>query len=444
MASPVETSTLRKLNTRLILFLFILYFFSWIDRANVGIAALRMNQDLKFSATVYGLGAGLFFLSYALFEIPSNLIMNRVGARLWLARIMVTWGIISSCFIFVHGQTSFYVLRFLLGAAEAGFVPGVVFYLTFWFPPEYRAKSYARFLSAAMLALVTMGPISGWLMTTMNGLAGLAGWRWMFLLEGAPSVILGIVTVFYLKDRPKDAAWLTAEEKAWLTSALEEGRRNAPPKEHHSVSAFVSDPRLWALTITYFFWTLGGYGIMFWLPTILKSVGHLSATQIGLLFSLPFICAFLGMYVIAPHSDRTGERKFHMVVSMLVATVFLGASVYVPPVLALIFICIASFAIWGMQPIFWTLPPAYLGGASGAAGIALINSFGGIGGFAGPSVVGWIKDLTGRFSLAVLAMALSFLVTACMIAALKVQRTGGTAPSGATQKEQMSAGAGRP
>jgi D-galactonate transporter len=443
MASPLETSTLHKLNTRLILFLFILYFFSWIDRANVGIAALRMNQDLKFSATVYGLGAGLFFLSYALFEIPSNLIMNRVGARLWLARIMVTWGIISSCFIFVHGQTSFYVLRFLLGAAEAGFVPGVVFYLTFWFPPEHRAKSYARFLSAAMLALVTMGPISGWLMTITNGLAGLAGWRWMFLLEGGPSVILGIITVFYLKDRPADAAWLTAEEKAWLTSALEEGRRNAPPKEHHSVSAFVTDPRLWALTIIYFFWTLGGYGIMFWLPTILKSVGHLSTTQIGLLFSLPFICAFLGMYVIAPHSDRTGERKFHMVVSMLVAAIFLGASVYVPPVLALIFICVASFTIWGMQPIFWTLPPAYLGGASGAAGIALINSFGGIGGFAGPSVVGWIKDLTGRFSLAVLAMALSFLVTACMIAALKVQRSDGAASSGVTQKEQMAASAGR-
>jgi len=438
MASPVEISTVRKLNLRLVFFLCFLHFFSWLDRANVGFAATRMNHDLKFSATVYGLGAGLFFIGYALFGVPSNLILVRVGARRWLASIMISWGIISACFTFVQGQTSFYVLRFLLGVAEAGLVPGILYYVTFWFPPAHRAKLVARVHSASMFALITMGPVTSWLMTAADGVAGIAGWRWMFLLEGIPSSILGIVTLFYLKDRPGDAAWLAPEEKAWLIESLEEGRRNAPPKQYQSVRAFISDPRLCALAVIYLFWNLGGYGIMFWLPTILKSVGKISTMQIGFLFSVPFVFAFLGLWIVPPHSDRTGERKYHMVVCNLIAFVGLGASALLgSPVLAFVFICIACFNIWGMQPIFWTLPQAFLGGVSGAVGIAFINSVGNIGGFVGPSVVGIIKDATGRFPPAVVGMALAFLISACVIGVLKVPRVTGTAPRGPSQKEAV-------
>jgi len=425
--SLVERKTIQKLTRRLIYFLGALYFMSFVDRANIGFAALRMNVDLKFSATVYGLGAGLFFLAYAIFEIPSNLILHRVGARTWIARIMVTWGIVSACFAFIQGAHSFYVLRFLLGAAEAGFVPGIIYFLSLWFPSERRAKAFAIAMSFPMIALIVMGPISTWLMAMTGGLFGISGWRWMFFLEGLPAAILGVVTFFYLKDQPEDASWLTAEEKKWLCGALEEGRRSGSAVEHHSVGAFFSDSRLWVLTILYFLWAYGGYGIMFWLPLILKSVGKYSNVQIGLLYSLPFLCGFICILLIGPHSDRTGERKWHIIICSLCAFISLGASAFVPsPILAFILICIAAGAIWGMQPVFWTLPADYLSGRTAAAGIALVNAAAGVGGFVGPFIVGWVKDKTGHFEVGVMILAAAFLAMACIVMAMKIKRSVGT------------------
>ena len=422
----MERRTIQKLTRRLVYLLSISFFMCFIDRANIGIAALRMNTDLKFSATVYGLGAGLFFIAYAVFEIPSNLILHRVGARRWLARIMVTWGIISACFSFVQGPHSFYILRFLLGAAEAGFLPGVVYYLTLWFPSQHRIRPFSIFLAFPMLALIFMGPVSSWLMGVSHGLGGISGWRWMFLIEGVPTVILGIIIFFYLEDRPENAGWITAEEKSWLRDALEESRRKAPPVEHRSVGSFVSDSRIWILTFIYFLWCYGGYGIMFWLPLIMKSVGKYSNMQVGLLYSIPFICGFICIMTIGPHSDRTGERKWHIIICSLCAFVSLTASAFVAsPILAFILICISAGSIWGMQPVFWALPVDYLGGKTAAAGIAMVNCVAGVGGFLGPYVVGWIKDATGKFAPAMVALATGYLVMAVVVMVIKVPRVAG-------------------
>jgi len=424
MSLSVEAVTLRKMGNRFTYFLGILYLFSWIDRANVGIAALNMNADLKLSATMYGLGAGLFFAGYAFFEIPSNILLHKVGARRWIARIMVTWGIISTCFAFVRGPHGYYTLRFLLGVAEAGFFPGIMYYLTLWFPARHRAKPYALFLSFSMVGVMVMGPLSTGLMQICAGWMGIAGWRWMFIFEGIPAVLLGVVALFYLTDYPHMAKWLKAEEKAWLEETLLAERRTMPPVEHHSVGAFFGDKRLWALALFYFFWNLGNLGIMFWLPTILKAVGNLSNLQVGFLYSCPFIAALIGMNAVRWYSDRTGKRKQILVVCSLAAFVFLGTSGFVAsPALSLLLMCLAAFNIWGLVPIFWTLPADYLGGVTAAAGIAFVSSWTGVGGFLGPYIVGLIKDATGKFPLAVLAMAVAFLIQSCIVMAMKVDRT---------------------
>jgi MFS family permease len=424
MSLSLEAVTLRKLGNRFTYFLGILYFFSWVNRASVGIAALRMNADLGLTATMYGLGAGLFFAGYAIFEIPSNILLHKVGARRWIARIMITWGIFSVGFGFVHGPWSYYALRFLLGVAEAGFFPGILYYLTLWFPAAHRTKPYALFLSFSMVGVMVMGPLSTWLMEACAGWLGISGWRWMFIIEGVPAVLLGFVTWFYLTDYPHMAKWLKAEEKTWLQETLEAERRAAPLVEHHSAGAFFGDKRLWALALFYFFWNLGNLGIMFWLPTILKAVGNLSNLQVGFLYSCPFIAALIGMNVVRWYSDRTGRRKQILVGCSLAAFVFLGASGYAAsPALSLLLMCLAAFNIWGLVPIFWTLPADYLGGVTAAAGIAFVSSWTGVGGFAGPYIVGLIKDATGKFSLAVLAMAVAFLIQGGIVMAMKIDRT---------------------
>ena len=423
MDVSLARTTIRKLNLRLVYFTSFLFFLAWLDRSNVGFAALRMSEDLKFSATVYGLGAGLFFVSYALFEVPSNLILYRVGARFWLARIMITWGIISVGFAFVQGETSFYILRFLLGVAEAGFFPGVVYYFAQWFPSEHRAKAYAILVATPMVALIVMGPVSGWLLSATDGLWGIAGWKWMFIIEGVPSIIFGIITVFYLTDRIEDATWLSGPEKSWLRNALEADKRVEPPVNFASMSAFLADGRVWVLTGIYFFWTLGGYGIIFWLPQIIKSVGGLSTVQIGFLFSIPFICALISMLIVSRHSDRTGERKMHIVVCALLGAVALAGSAYVAsPIIAFALICVSAIGNYGLQPIFWTLPTSYLGGKSAAAGIAFVNCAAGVGGFCGPYLVGWIKDATGSFAPALLALAVALLIIALLTLSIRIAR----------------------
>lgn len=361
MAVSAEASALRKIAIRLTSYLGFIYIIAVVDRSNVGIAALQMTPDLKLSAAAFGLGAGLFFLAYAIFEVPSNLALHKVGASLWIGRIMITWGIIASAIALIQGAHSFYVVRFLLGAAEAGFFPGVVYYMTLWYPAAYRAKSYALFMSFGVAAYVLVGPLSTWLMTLSNGLFGYAGWRWLFVLEGLPCVILGIFTVFYLTDYPEKAKWLTSEEKAWLENTLEAERLADPPMEHHSIVSFLKDKRVWLMSGVYLFWNLGNLGLLFWLPTILKSASKVWSNQtIGFLYSVPFICAFIGLHFMVWVAHRTGNRGGVLIFCSVVPFLALSVSAWVTsPILAYTMICIGTFCVWALLPIFWTLPAEY-------------------------------------------------------------------------------------
>lgn len=422
---PAKVRALRKITQRLTTFLSIIYVIAVVDRSNVGIAALQMNQDLKLSSAAFGLGAGLFFVGYAIFEIPSNLVLHRVGASLWIGRIMITWGIIACALGFTQGTYSFYALRFLLGAAEAGFLPGVVYYISLWYPALNRAKPYAIFLSCSVLGYVVVGPLSTWLMTIGGGIAGLAGWRWLFILEGAPAAIMGVVTVFYLTDYPEKAKWLKDDEKAWLRETLEAERRAEPPVEHRSVGSFLADKRLWLMVGAYFWWNLGNLGLLFWLPTILKSASKVWTNQtVGFLYSVPFICAFIGMHIMTWYTRRTGDRGSVLIFCSVVPFVALTISAFTAaPILAYSMICVAAFCIYALLPIFWTLPAEYLGGKTAAAGIAFISSWTGVGGLLGPWLVGLIKDATGKFSMAVFALAVAFLLQGCFVVAMRIKKT---------------------
>ena len=420
---PFGRAVMMKCTLRIVGFLSLLFFMAWVDRVNVGFAALQMNGDLGFSATVYGLGAGLFFVGYTIFEIPSNLVLNRVGARLWIARIMVTWGAISSCFAFIHGETSFYILRFLLGAAEAGFVPGVVLFLSQWFPPRNRARAFSLFFSCALVAPMIGGPISGWLMSSAHGVAGLAGWRFMFLVEGVPAVLLGVVTFFYLPDTPERASWLSKAECHWLRAQMQSDA-HSEMSNHVSVLQVVRDPRVWALFATYYFWAISGYGIIYWLPLILKSMGGLSNLEVGFLSAAPFAFGIAGLLVASFLSDRSGDRKTYLVWLSVLCGVALAASGFATSVWVLLgLICISAFGNWGAQAIFWTIPASYLKGTAAAAGIALINMAAGLGGFTGPYLVGWVKDTTGEFALALVALAVTSFILAGIVALLPIART---------------------
>lgn len=430
MAVSVESSALRKIAIRLTTYLSIIYIIAVVDRSNVGIAALQMTPDLKLTAAAFGLGAGLFFLAYAIFEIPSNLALHKVGASIWIGRIMITWGIVASAIGFVQGAHSFNILRFLLGAAEAGFFPGVVYYMTLWYPARYRAKPYALFMSFAVMAYVIVGPLSTWLMTISNGFLGFAGWRWLFVLEGVPCVVLGVVTIFYLKDYPKDAKWLTPEEKAWLVNSLEAERRAEPPVEHHSLSAFLSDKRVWIMAAVYFWWNLGNLGLLFWLPTLLKSASKVWSNQtIGFLYAVPYLFAFVGMHIMVWITRRTGDRKSVLLFCSVVPFLALTVSAWcTSKTLSYSMICVSAFCIYALLPIFWTLPAEYLGGKTAAGGIAFISSTTGIGGLLGPWLVGLIKDATGKFPWAIETLAIAFLLQGVFILAMTIKkRKAGTA-----------------
>jgi D-galactonate transporter len=422
---------------RIVGFLSVLFFMAWIDRVNVGFAALQMNGDLGFSATVYGLGAGLFFVGYTIFEVPSNLVLSQVGARLWIARIMVTWGIISSCFAFIHGETSFYILRFLLGAAEAGFVPGVVLFLSQWFPRQNRARAFSIFFSCALLAPMVGGPLSGWLMSSAHGIGGFPGWRFMFLVEGVPAVILGVITVFYLPDTPERASWLTADERLWIRSQFEEEAGGKADIAHGSALHVFRDPMLWAFMATYYFWAISGYGIIYWLPIILKSMGSLSNLAVGCLSALPFVFGIAGLLLASYLSDRSGDRKSYLVVLSIIGGAALAASGFTSSIgVALGLICVSAFGIWGAQAIFWTIPAAYLKHGAAAAGIAMVNMAAGLGGFTGPYLVGWVKDTTGEFSLSLVALAATSFIMAGIVMVLPIARSARRSPG----RVQLSAG----
>ena len=405
MPDPIAESALRKVRWRLIPFLFLLYVIAYLDRVNVGFAAIDMNRDLGFSALVYGLGSGIFFFSYAVLEVPSNLVLERVGARRWIARIMLTWGVLSVAMMFVNSPARFYAIRFLLGAAEAGFFPGVIFYLTQWFPARDRAQALALFMTATAMAFVIGAPLSSALLQ-LDGALGLRGWQWLFLLEGLPGIVLAPVVLRHLVDRPADATWLTDAERSWLTATMAAEQRDAP-HAHVTLRAALTSGRLWILSLLYLCIVIAFYGVSFWLPQIVQSTSGLASPTIVLLSAIPYVAATIGLITISRRSDRTGERRWHIAVPCLIGAAGFIATVALPASLAvsLATLSIAAFGIWGSLGPFWTLPPAFLRGAAAAGGIALVNSIAAVGGFAGPFLIGWVRDVTGTFSAGLLILA---------------------------------------
>lgn len=402
---PVEKRTIAKVSLRLVPFLMLCYFVAYLDRVNVSFAALTMNKDLAISSTVFGIGAGIFFFSYFIFEVPSNLALEKFGARKWIARIMLSWGILSGAMALVQGEYSFYAVRVLLGAAEAGFFPGIIFYLTLWFPAVYRARIIGWFMAAIPLSSVIGSPVSG-LILGMHGVAGLAGWQWLFILEAAPALILAVVVWFYLTDRPADATWLAPDERAWLQNRLRAEVRQKEETHHLSVLQALLNPRVLALSLVYFGAVATNYGTAFFLPQIIKGFGGLSNAEVGFVTAIPYLIGTVGMVLWSRSSDATMERKWHTIVAFLLAAIGIAGSTFVDdPVMKMVALSIGALGVFAVLPVFWTLPTAFLSGASAAAGIAAINSIGNLAGFAGPFAMGWLKDLTGSFSAGLLAIA---------------------------------------
>ncbi|HTM10658.1 MAG TPA: MFS transporter [Verrucomicrobiae bacterium] len=417
MAAPIDSErVMRKVVRRLIPFLFICYIVNYIDRINVGYAALEMKTDLGFSDAAYGLGASMFFVGYVLFEIPSNLIMQRVGARLWIARIMISWGAISSCMMFVTTTHAFYTMRFLLGAAEAGFFPGTILYLTHWIPAKERARAVALFLTSTALSGVVGGPLSGALLK-LSGVHGLAGWQWLFLLEGVPALVLGMITLVYLNDRPEQAHWLTPDEREWLVRVMREEHEQKEQRHGYTLFAALIDPKVLQLCVLYFSIIISFYGVVFWLPQILKNFSDLSNVMVGLVSAVPYFIAAIAMVLIGNHSDKTGERGRHVALPALAGSIGLALSAVVhhySPLLAFAALCLAALGIWSTLGPFWSMPTEFLSGTGAAGGIALINSIGNIGGFVGPSVVGYFKQRTDDFTAGLLALAFTLIVGSCL------------------------------
>src|SRR6202048_2769560 len=394
MSAELERRVLRKITLRIVPFVMLLYFIAFIDRVNIGFAALTMNKELGFSPTVFGVGAGIFFLGYFLFEVPPDLVLDKVGARIWIARVMITWGLISGAMAFVQGPNSFYTLRFLLRAAEAGFFPGIILYLSYWFPARQRAAVTAIFMAAAPLSTVLGSPVSGALLE-MHGMLGLSGWQWMFIVEGIPAVILGIVVLFYMTDRPEKAKWLSEDERNWLVTTMNAEAAKRAGTSSHSVWRGLSDLRVIALSLVYFGTSAGLYTLGIWAPQIIKEFG-LSSLQVGFLNALPGVVAVVAMVLWARHSDRTGERTWHVVGACILASLGLVLAGFAGTVLAvLLALTLVNIGISSAKPPLWSMPTMFLSGSAAAAGIATINSIGNLGGFVGPAMIGWIKDLTG-------------------------------------------------
>lgn len=422
MADPIAISTLRKVRWRLIPFLFILYIVAYLDRVNVGFAAIDMNRDLGFSAAVYGLGSGLFFLTYTLLEIPSNLMLARLGARVWIARIMFTWGLASTAMIFVTGPFSFYGLRLLLGAAEAGFFPGLIFYLTHWFPARERARAVALFMTATAMAGVIGAPLSSALLQ-LDGALGFRGWQWLFLIEGLPAILLAPVVLTRLTERPADAAWLEPAEREWLMREME-AEHTQTPHAHVTLRAALLSPRLWLVSIPYLAIVIAFYGISFWLPQMVQAASGLGSATVVLLSAIPYVAATIGLLVVGASSDRTGERRWHVAIPCLIGAAGFVLTVIGPQTLtvSLATLSMAAFGIWGTLGPFWTLPTAFLRGTAAAGGIALVNSVGNVGGFIGPSLVGWVRESTGQFGAGLLMLAAILIAGAVIVVAIPGKR----------------------
>jgi D-galactonate transporter len=409
-----ETRTYARVVKRLIPFLMLCYLGAYLDRVNVGFAKLQMLNDLQFSETIYGLGAGIFFLGYFIFEVPSNVILHKVGAKRWLARIMLTWAVISASFAFVSTPTMFYALRFLLGVAEAGFAPGVILYMTYWFPSERRAKALSLFFMAIPLAGIVGGPLSGYILHAFHGMGDLAGWKWLFLLEALPSLILGVAILFYLDNGIDQAHWLTDAEKALLKRNIEGD--NAQKTEHISIRSFMADRRLWLMAAIYFCVVLGQYGLTFWLPTIIRKAGVADPLWVGIYTALPYLCAIVALPLIGMSADRRRERRFHLMVPMMVAAAAFATLPMLGSVSAsLVCLCIAAAGILASSSQFWALPTALLGGMSAAAGIAAVNCVANLAGFFSPAIVGWLNDLTGKSTAGLMFISATVVLGAMLV-----------------------------
>jgi ACS family tartrate transporter-like MFS transporter len=414
-------ATIAKVVRRLIPFIFLCYVIAYIDRVNIGFAATELQRDLGLSDAAFGLGGGLFFLGYCLFEIPSNLIMDRVGARIWIARIMIGWGLVSMATMFVVGQWSFFAMRVLLGIAEAGFFPGMVLYLTYWVPAAERAKTGALFMTAAPVAVLIGAPASEALLS-LDGALGLAGWQWLFLVEGFPAVVLGVVAWFFLTDRPEQAHWLPAPEREWLSGVI--ARERAERESHHPGSHLKAllNGRVLLLCFIYFLNTIVSYGVFLWLPRILRDASGYRGWRLSLATALPFVVALVGMVLIGRHSDRTGERKRHVAACAIVGAIGLVVAASFPTSLPLL---VFSFALSqlgqrSIQGVFWAIPPIFLGGTAAAAGIALINSVGNLGGFVGPTSMGVLRGMSGSYSAGLLVLAAALVFEAVLVMTLRL------------------------
>ena len=410
-----------RVTRRLIPFAFLCYVIAYIDRVNVGFAASALQRDLGLSDTQYGIGAGLFFLGYCVFEVPSNLILERVGARRWIARIMIGWGVVSMAMVFITDVTSFYAARIILGVAEAGFFPGIVLYFTYWIPAADRARTGALFMMAAPVAIIVGAPVSAGLLA-LDGWLGLHGWQWLFLIEGFPAVVLGLFALRVLTDRPRDAAWLPPNERAWLTSTMDaEGVRRAATG-HTSLGRSLSSGRVWLLCGVYFLNTVNTYGIFLWLPKMLAEAAGSKGFGISLLTAIPFTAALVAMVLVGRHSDRTGERKKHVAACALTAAAGLLLAVTFRHN---IWLLVLSFTLSQMgqrsvMSVFWTMPPIFLGGTAAAAGIGLINSVGNLGGAVGPSLMGALRDFTGAYTSGLLVLAAALVVEAIVVLTIRI------------------------
>jgi len=414
-----EKATYRKVTLRLIPFLILCFVIAYVDRVNVGFAKLEMQKDLGMSDAVYGIGAGIFFIGYFFFEVPSNIALQRFGARRWIAPIMIIWGFISSSTMFTGSATYFYVVRFLLGLVEAGFFPGVILYLTFWYSSKHRTKIVAVFMTAIALSGIAGGPISGWILSHMSGLHGLKGWQWLFLLEGFPPVIIGLSVYYLLDDSPGKAKWLTMDERNLLVRRLEEDEeiKNAQGYSHQRLKDVFNNPTVWLFCLVYFGIVMGTYGIGFWLPQIIQDSLTKDYWRIGIISAIPWTFGAITMIWNGQHSDMTGERRWHISLAALVAFVAFAAS-GIPGISGSYAIIALSFATAGVMSAlssFWALPTSILSGTAAAAGIAWINSIGNLAGYVSPYVVGEIRYRTHNMAYALLVLSAFCLMSALIV-----------------------------
>ena len=426
-----EKALVRRVTMRLIPFLFLLYVIAYLDRSNVGFAKLNMKEMSWFSEGAFGTGAGIFFLGYFLFEVPSNLLLERFGARKWIARIMFTWGAIAMAMLFVNSVPTFYGMRFLLGLAEAGFFPGVILYMTYWFTAKERAQIVALFMTANAVCYIFGGPVSGWILDVSKHWGGMYGWQWLFLLEGLPAVLLGFAVLYYLPDGPAQASWLSSDERAWIIARykVEQGKIS---QGHPSLRDALSNPYVWLFSGLYFTLVVGMYGISLWMPSIINGFGKMSGLQVGLLNAVPFIVSGTCMVINGWHSDKTMERRLHISIPAIIGACGLLMSAYLPePWMKLASLAIAAAGMWSTLGPFWSLPTSILAGTAAAGGIAFINSVGNLGGFLGPFMVGYIKDHTHTVQLGLVFLACSVFtgsILALIVPKRKLEKVAEPAP----------------